>query len=103
LALFEQQQPTPTGWSANDKVVAFSAIEGSKPRPIDAGVAMPASDARLRPNPLMENGRVRWPSERYATEYAHGCFWTMDDDELPRGFSRDPARLRRVVDLPDRW
>lgn len=63
---------------------------------------MPADGARLRRNPLLGDDTVAWPSERYRDEYAAGCFWAMADDTLPFAPPTD-GRLRRLVDLPERW
>ena len=89
------------------EVEAYSIVEGGREpsRALVGGLAMPRPDVKLRPNPLL-GGRlghehVRWPCQRYRDEYGRNCFWANADDELPGQV--DPVRLRRVVDLPERW
>lgn len=102
-ALMTETIPTPTGWAPDPGIEAWSLVEGSgSPRAISGGLAMPAEEARLRRNPLLGDGTVAWPSERYRDEYAAGCFWAMTDDTLPFAPPTD-GRLRRLVDLPERW
>ncbi len=93
-ALLESDAPKPTPLLDSDRVEAWSLLEnGGEARPIVGDVALPAGDAALRPNPLLENG-VRWPSERWRREYGWGCAWARGGD---------PVRTRQVLDLPERW
>ena len=108
-ALLEAGTPQPTIWRADIDVEAFSIVEAiaDTPRPLLGGLAMPFPGTRLRPNPLL-GGRpghdlVQWPSPRYQAEYGAGCFWANEDADLGATIIRDPARLRRLVDLPERW
>lgn len=95
-AMIGADAPEPVGWTSDSAVEAWSLAEGGDPaRRVDGGVALPPDDAALRPNPLLGDGEVRWPSDRYRDEYAAGCSWTSG-----RG---DPVRTRRLVDLPARW
>ncbi|WP_375428698.1 class I SAM-dependent methyltransferase [uncultured Sphingomonas sp.] len=95
-ALIEAHAPEPTGWIDDPIVEAWSLVEGGTTvRPVDGGLALPPTDAALRPNPLLAQDGVRWPSDRYRDEYADGCSWTSDDG--------DDVRTRRLVDLPERW
>ena len=102
-ALLKQSAPPATDWRDDPVIEAWSLVEGAgEARAITGGVAMPPEDATLRPNPLIgDDGEVDWPSPRYRDEYAAGCFWALPDDALR--FEGDDARLRRVVDLPERW
>nr|WP_246248658.1 class I SAM-dependent methyltransferase [Sphingomonas hominis] len=102
-ALMKQTAPPTTDWRDAPVIEAWSLVEGGgEPRAITGGVAMPAEGATLRRNPLIgDDGEVEWPSPRYRDEYAAGCFWALSDDALR--FDADDVRLRRVVDLPERW
>ena len=98
-ALMASAAPSTRGWSEDDAVEAISVIEGGgQARKIAGGGPMPVPDAPLRRNPLIDDaGTVRWPSELYRDEYGAGCLWATVDA------SADPARTRRLVDLPERW
>lgn len=105
-ALAEGGTPEATGWHDDQEVEAWSVIEGgAAAKAVTGGLALPTPSTRLRPNPLMGDQpgheHVRWPSDRYRDEYQAGCLWANRDDELP--FAPDPVRLRRLVDLPERW
>lgn len=107
-ALLDAAVPRPHGWREDDTVEAFSLVEGAPPaRPTAGGVAMPSPKATLRPNPLLGDepgpAGVRWPSPRWRDEYGDRCFWAEQDADLPPRWSADPVRLRRFVDLPERW
>jgi SAM-dependent methyltransferase len=97
-ALMTQGTPAPVGWADDADVEAWSLVEAAGPaRAVTAGVAMPPADAVLRPNPLLTADGVAWPSPRYRDEYATGCLWAINDP------ATDDARVRRIVDLPERW
>ena len=106
-ALARAETPRRRGWVDDPATEAFSLVEGAhdEARPVAGGVAMPIAGAPLRRNPLLGDVQgpeeVRWPSELYRDEYGPGCLWAVPDDEL--GFDADPVRLRRLVDLPERW
>lgn len=110
-SLLESKSPSTTTFlisgEADQEIEAFSLVEGGAPEPraLSGGLAMPRTNARLRRNPLLgddpDHDAVRWPSERYRDEYGSGCFWADGEDDLP--FPFDPVRLRRLVDLPERW
>ena len=95
--------PAATDWTADPAIEAWSIAEGAgNVRAISGGLAMPLAGAQLRRNPLLaEDGAVCWPSDRWRDEYAPGCIWAHDDAAL--ACEPDPVRLRRVVDLPERW
>jgi SAM-dependent methyltransferase len=106
-SLLRAEQPRAIGWVDNQEVEAFSIIEGSGPtRDLRDGLALPPPSAELRRNPLLGDAlghdHVRWPSDGYRDEYAAGCFWANRDEELGLA-DPDPVRLRRLVDLPERW
>ncbi|WP_375382461.1 class I SAM-dependent methyltransferase [uncultured Sphingomonas sp.] len=95
-ALLAADAPLATGWSDDPAIEAWSLVEGAgAPSSLAGGLVIPADGATLLPNPLLVDGSPRWPSERYRADYAAGCTWT--------GTAGDPARTRRLVDLPARW
>ena len=97
-ALMESRAPESTQWAGDEAIEAWSVVEGGpQPRALKGGLALPSSDARLSPNPLIGEVAPLWPSERYATEYGAAATWTDG------GAAEDPARDRRRVDLPERW
>jgi len=102
-ALLGGATAAPSGWTADPAVEAWSLVEGAgPPKPVSRGLAMPPTDAVLRRNPLIgEDGSVHWPSSRYQSEYGAGCFWALPAGALP--FAADDVRLRRLVDMPERW
>jgi len=102
-ALMTDTDAVPIGWADDPNVEAWSMVESDNPPPCRSRkLAMPPADAVLRANPLLAaDGTVQWPSPRYEAEYGAGCFWAMPDAALP--FTADAARLRRLVDLPERW
>lgn len=108
-ALLRASTPDPRGWVNDAGIEAFSLVEGAvvPTRPVRGGLAMPSSDTQLRRNPLLgsaqSDNEVRWPSELYRDEYGGGCFWAVGDDDLDDDMIPDPVRLRRLVDLPERW
>lgn len=101
-ALMEQATPVPSGWRDDPRIEAWSLVEraGAAQRITD-GLAMPHADAALRRNPLLTDDGVSWPSDRYRDEYGTGSYWATTDAALP--FRADDVRLRRLVDLPERW
>lgn len=98
-SLLHASAPEPSGWIDDAAIEAWSLVEGGgAPRAVSGGLAMPHAGARVRPNPLLGQGGVQWPSDRWRDEYAAGCHWAQ-----PATHDRDPTRLRRMVDLPERW
>ena len=97
-ALMEQRAPDCTSWQADETVEAWTAVVGNGAADvIGKGIAMPFSRNALRPNPLLDADEPNWPSERYAEEYGPTATW------VDGGAADDPARDRRLVDLPERW
>lgn len=93
-------------WSAEDGgVEAFSLVQGGteEPRELRAGLAMPLPGADLRPNPLLGPDGAVWPSKRYEEEYEGLSYWSFVGEDETRLPGNDPVRLRRLVDLPERW
>ena len=110
LALVEARAPRPKSPATLVGVEAFSLTVGDPvpPRPIVAGLALPAPGAALRKNPLYgDNDRIAWPSERYREEYALRATYP-EHTQVPRNvrgfpFDESIARSRELVDLPERW
>ena len=108
-SLMRGTAPSAAGWVPDHEIEAFSLIEGAHgaPKAVQGGIAVPPPGAKLRRNPLLRDGvggeRVQWPSERYRNEYTGLSYWQNDDDEFGPDVILDPARLRRVVHLPERW
>ncbi|WP_341209333.1 methyltransferase domain-containing protein [uncultured Sphingomonas sp.] len=100
-ALVMRGIPADTDWRDDPAIEAWSLVEGrDEARTVDGGVAIPPAGAALRRNPLLDDaGAVRWPSPRYRDEYAAGCLFARSDTPA----LADDIRLRRVVDLPERW
>lgn len=98
-ALLAGTVPAATDWSDDPAVEAWSLVEGGgAARAVAGGLALPPHNATLRRNPLLDAaGGVRWPSPRYRDEYAAASSFA---DPAVQG---DDVRLRRVVDLPERW
>jgi SAM-dependent methyltransferase len=95
-ALVAADVPDACGWRDDATVEAWSVVEGGgAARPVAGGLALPPPRAALRRNPLLGEEGPRWPSDRYRDEYAAACPWTRAGGE--------PARTRRLVDLPERW
>lgn len=98
-SVYEAGTPAPVGWTDDSGVEAWSLVEGGPPpRALTGGLAMPDPAATLRDNPLLVDGSPAWPSERWRDEYGAGCRWALPDAD-----AFDPARVRRRVDLPERW
>lgn len=110
LALLEGRAPRPVtaGSLAHAPAVSLASGAGA-PRPVLAGLAVPPQGAPLRRNPLYQDGVIRWPSDRYATEY--GPLATYPPHATgPRtavagsGPEIDALARRRVLlDLPASW
>ncbi len=110
-ALAEGGVPRPRLVSELRGVEAIGAIAGAAlqaPHAVGDLLAVPPDGARLRRNPLYDQeGRLRWPSERYAQEYAARVTYPVSSD-FPEwvtvdAASRQAARCRELVDLPVRW
>lgn len=108
-ALAEARTPCPALPEALHGAEAFAAIEGPglvPPRPV-AGM-LPPEGAPLRRNPLYAaDGRIAWPSLRYAQEYGARATYPAASDAPEAAVldaaTREAARRRELVDLPERW
>lgn len=85
---------------ARSPAVAF--VEGATaPVEPERSFATPVGDLDLlRPNPLLRDGLIRWPSPRYATEYGPDSAYLTapapaEHEEL--------VRRRLLLDLPEAW
>jgi SAM-dependent methyltransferase len=90
-------QPQPAGQLRSSEAVALVAGDPLAPAPADLGEPC----GPLRRNPLYRDGRLRWPSERYAREY--GPRSAHLPDRWPDPLPPDAARRRLLVDLPEAW
>lgn len=70
------------------------------------GLTRVRPDARLRPNPMLEDGpgglRPRWPSPRFEAEYAADSPYLFEEPTTGAGVDR-AYRRRALLDLPERW
>ncbi len=98
-SLLEHRPPVPALPAALEQSEAVALVSGDRlaPAPVDLGEPLPP----LRVNPLYVDGALRWPSERYATEY--GPRSTYLPPRLPDPLPADAARRRVLVDLPEAW
>ena len=76
--------------------------------PVTGGLALPPEGAALRRNPLYgADGRIAWPSERYAAEYGPRATYPIASDAPAHARMDDTtseqARRRELLDLPERW
>ncbi len=90
---------------------AFAAAEGPglrAARAVSGLLALPPEGAALRRNPLYDvGGRIAWPSERYGREYGALATYPPATTQPMRavltGATREAARRRELVDLPEGW
>ena len=97
-ALLERRAPRPAAVADLERSEAIALVAGDPlaPAPVDLGEPV----GPLRLNPLYVDGRLTWPSERYAQEYGPRSTYLPETAEpLPA----DAARRRVLVDLPERW
>lgn len=92
---------------ASDETEAFGVVVGARPTNMLGPLDPPRSGRMLHRNPLCVDGRLVWPSERYAEEYG-GRLTFACTSNLPDTVAMAPeweaAALRReLVDLPERW
>ena len=90
-------------------VAAVSIASNSPPpRPVIAGLAMPAAGARLRRNPLYDGELIAWPSDRYQAEYGRLASYPNRAEGPVDAVAGEPGlerlvRRRVLVDLPPQW
>ncbi|MCW8085698.1 class I SAM-dependent methyltransferase [Sabulicella glaciei] len=105
-ALAEGRAPESRPAAALAGAEAFSLVEGAGPaRPVRG---LPHDGAALRRNPLYgSDGRLTWPSERYALEYGPRATFPATSAAPARAVldaaTEAPARRRELLDLPERW
>ncbi|MXO86534.1 methyltransferase domain-containing protein [Altererythrobacter aurantiacus] len=104
-AFHTAEAPANCDWAEDGRLEAWSVVEGysgDDARSLANGLTMPPNDAQLVANPLLSEteGKANWPSSRYEQEYARASLWAKRDEDVPYS---DPVRLRRLVDLPERW
>jgi SAM-dependent methyltransferase len=100
-------RPRPAGELAGRPAIALARGGASA----DGAYRLPRTGTRLRINPLLDGGRVRWPSERYEREYAALSPHLTEPVAIPKsalavGVSDEVdalARRRVLVDLPQEW
>ncbi len=105
--------PVPAEGDALGGVEAFSLVTGRRSPPpppgrIDVLLACPPPGTELRRNPLYAaDGSLRFPSERYASEYGPRATYGARSDCPPTAVCGAATlgwvRRRELVDLPDRW
>jgi len=98
-ALLEGRPPRPAPAAALEASEAVGLVAGDPlaPAPHDLGEPL----GPLVPNPLYADGRLTWPSERYAEEY--GPRSTYLPERWPEPLPPDAARRRLLLDLPEQW
>ena len=97
-SLLESRAPRPSSAGALTGSEAVATVSGDRlaPCPVDLGEPL----GPLRLNPLYVDGRLTWPSERYAAEYGpRSAYLPARCDPLPA----DAGRRRVLVDLPEHW
>ncbi len=109
-ALVEARAPVPVPSAALSAAPAISMASGAGvPRPVVGGLALPPPGAPLRRNPLYDGAAIRWPSERYATEYGPLATYPVQATGPDTAIAgADPmtdalARRRVLLDLPASW
>ncbi len=84
--------------------LAVAGPAGSAAGPL----TQPQAGATLRRNPLYRDGRIAWPSDRYAREYGPLATYPDATDAPETAIAGSAAvdalaRRRVLLDLPDRW
>ncbi len=107
-ALIEARAPRPASAAALAEAPAIAIVQGATANPVLAGLAMPEAGAPLRRNPLYAGAEIRFPSERYATEYGKLVTYPLTAEGPAEAVAGDPAiedlaRRRVLLDLPAQW
>ena len=109
-ALIEERAPEPIPSSALTKSPAIAVAWGVEAPGCACGsFTRPPVGTLLQRNPLYSNGRVQWPSERYAREYASLVTYPEVCDAPETAHAGDNAEIdllahhRVLLDLPARW
>lgn len=109
-ALVEARAPRPVGAEALADAPAVSWASGAGVgQAVAGGLALPQPGTALRRNPLYDAGVLRYPSERYASEYGSLATYpaTAEGPETAVAGSDAViellARRRVLLDLPASW
>ena len=109
-ALIEARAPRPTSAAALAGAPAIALTTGAgAPGPAAGPLTTPGPGAPLRRNPLYADGRLHWPSDRYAREYGPLATYPERTDAPETATAGDSpaidqlARRRVLLDLPERW
>ncbi|MBP0445878.1 methyltransferase domain-containing protein [Roseomonas sp. SSH11] len=109
-AALEQRVPQSAPPTALMGAEAFSVAAGPGLLPAQAvtgRLALPPEGVALRRNPLLHEGVIAWPSERYAREYGPRATYPAASDAPERALSGAAtahwALRRELLDLPERW
>ncbi len=109
-ALIAERAPRAAAGADLATVPAVALAVGSGAPGKAAGpLTIPPPGAKLRRNPLYVGGEIRWPSERYATEYGPLVTYPARTDAPETAIAGHSAEIdalahRRVLlDLPERW
>ncbi len=109
-ALIAARAPVPHAPSALSACPALAVAWGTGAPDCAYGrLTQPEAGTPLRRNPLYSNGRVLWPSQRYADEYASLATYPATCDAPETALAGADANVdslaqRRVLlDLPARW
>lgn len=99
-ATVDARLPEPATEQALQDTEAVALAFDPAATPAEPALLAPAPDAALQLNPLYRDGHRRWPSERWAQEYA-----AQAADYLPAHLSAGvhPVRHRILLDLPEEW
>ena len=110
-SVVERRAPRSAMPAALTGVEAFSLAEGDHldvARPATGPLCLPAEGRVLRRNPVYDaEGRVAWPSERYAREYGPRATYPEQSNcsltEVLCAGNAERALRRELVDLPECW
>ena len=106
-ALIDRRAPRSAAPDVLSAAEAFAIATGPACA-IENGLALPPTGARLQRNPLYDqDGTLHWPSDRYEREYAPRATYRARTDCPPEAIadaaSEPWARMRELLDLPERW
>jgi SAM-dependent methyltransferase len=109
-AAVEQRAPRPAPSAALRGAEAFSVVAGPGAVPMPATAArlvLPPDGAALRRNPLYQDNRIVWPSDRYEREYGPRATYpacpTAPEHAVGGPGTAEWALRRELLDLPERW
>lgn len=109
-ALLEERAPATAPAQALAAAASVAlAWPGDAPGPATGDLTCVKAGRALRRNPLYRDGRIAWPSERYAREYGSlATYPTLTDAPEIAVAGQSPAidamaRRRALLDLPERW